>query len=126
MPPGSEPRVLTKAQADGVLQSGVQDLMGHGIEVSFDVGGEPTWEHGEICNVAVDKIRVRYYSDNTRHWHRRFMMEHYDKKKSPLLVQAAAGPPPPGGRDGAWPVLLAAAGREGVEDVEFLLTTKHS
>jgi hypothetical protein len=102
--------------------------MGHGIEVSFDVGGGPAWEHGEICNVAVDKIRVRYYSDNsTRHWHRRFMMEHYDKTKSPLLVQAAAGAPPPWcGRDGAWPVLLAAAGREGVEDVEFLLTTKHS
>jgi len=94
VPPGSEPRVLTKVQANGVLQSGVQNLMGHGIEVSFDVGGEPTWEHGEICNVAVDKIRVRYYSDNTRHWHRRFMMEHYDKKKSPLLVQAAAGAPP--------------------------------
>jgi hypothetical protein len=94
VPPGSEPRVLTKAQADGVLQSGVQDLMGHGIEVAFDVGGEPTWEHGEICNVAVDKIRVRYYPDNTRHWHRGFMMEHHDKnykkKKSPLLVQAVA------------------------------------
>jgi hypothetical protein len=113
---------LTKTQADGVLQSGVQTLVGHGIEVSFDVGGEPTWEHGEICDVAADKIRVRYYSDNTRHWHRRFMMEHHDKKKSPLLVQAAACAPPPGGRDGAWPVPLAAAGREGV-DAEFLLST---
>jgi hypothetical protein len=30
-----------------------------------------------------------------------------------------------GGRDGAWPVLLAAAGREGVEDVEFLLLVSY-
>ena len=94
VPPGSEPKVSTKTQADGVLQSGVQTLVGHGIEVSFDVGGEPTWEHGEICDVAADKIRVRYYSDNTRHWHRRFVLEHYDKKKSPLLVQAATGAAP--------------------------------
>ena len=86
--------MLTKTQADGVLPSGVQTLVGHGIEVSFDVGGEPTWEHGEICDVAADKIRVRYYSDNTRHWHRRFVLEHYDKKKSPLLVQAATGAAP--------------------------------
>jgi hypothetical protein len=67
---------------------------GMGSKFRSALAGEPTWEHGEICNVAVDKIRVRYYSDNTRHWHRRFMMEHYDKKKSPLLVQAAAGAPP--------------------------------
>jgi hypothetical protein len=52
VPPGSEPKVLTKAQADGVLQSGVQTLVGHGVEVSFDVGEEPTWEHGEICDVT--------------------------------------------------------------------------
>ena len=82
--------------------------------------------YADVNRQDYQAVLVRYYSDNTRHWHRRFMMEHYDKKKSPLLVQAAACAPPPGGRDGAWPVLLAAAGREGVEDVEFLLTTKHS
>jgi hypothetical protein len=32
-----------------------------------DFGEQPTWYHGEIYGVTVDKIRVRYYYDNTRH-----------------------------------------------------------
>jgi hypothetical protein len=98
VPPGLEPEVLEKVAADAVLQSNTQTLLGHGIEVAFDVGlGDgpkaPTWCHGEICDVAADKIRVWYYSDNQRHWHRRFLMGHYGEKKSPLLVEAAAGAP---------------------------------
>jgi hypothetical protein len=89
--------------------------MGHGIEVAFDFGEQPTWYHGEICGVAVDKIRVRYYYDNTRHWHRRFLMEHYGMEMSPVLVQATAGAAAlPGGRDEPWTVPLVAAGRQGV------------
>jgi hypothetical protein len=77
-------------QAGGVLRSGIGVLLGHGIEVSFAIGGDPTWEHGEICDVAADKIRVRYYPDNTRHWHRRFLMEHYDKQQLPLAAADAS------------------------------------
>ena len=51
--------------------------------------------YADVNRQDYQAVLVRYYSDNTRHWHRRFMMEHYDKKKSPLLVQAAAGAPPP-------------------------------
>ena len=50
--------------------------------------------YADVNRQGYQAVLVRYYSDNTRHWHRRFMMEHYDKKKSPLLVQAAACAPP--------------------------------
>jgi hypothetical protein len=89
-----QPIALTKGQAEAVLTTGTEALMGHGIEVAFDFGEQPTWYHGEICGVTADKIRVRYYDDNTRHWHRRFVMEHYGMAMSPVLVQATAGAAP--------------------------------
>jgi hypothetical protein len=55
------------AQLRRTHKTGAEALMGHGIEVAFDFGGQPTWYHGEICGVTVDKIRVRYYYDNTCH-----------------------------------------------------------
>jgi hypothetical protein len=90
--------------------------MGHGIEVAFDFGEPPTWYHGEICGVAVDKIRVRYYHDNTRHWHRRFLMEHHGMEMPPVLVQATAGAAALAGvmSPGQYTVSLVAAGRQGV------------
>ena len=91
VPQGLEPTALTKGQAEAVLNTGAEAHMGHVIEVAFDFGEQPTWYHGEICGVAVDKIRVRYYYDNTRHWHPRFLMEHHGMEMSPVLVQAAAG-----------------------------------
>ena len=41
--------------------------MGHGIKAAFDFGKQPTWQHGKtaVCGVAVDKIRVWYYDNNT-------------------------------------------------------------
>ena len=91
VPQGLEPTALTKGQAEAVLNTRAEAHMGHVIEVAFDFGEQPTWYHGEICGVAVDKIRVRYYYDNTRHWHPRFLMEHHGMEMSPVLVQAAAG-----------------------------------
>jgi hypothetical protein len=37
---------------------------------------------------------VRYYYDNTGHWHRRFLMERHGMEMSPVLVQANAGAAP--------------------------------
>ena len=59
VPQGLEPIALTKGQAEAVLTTGAEALMGHGIEVAFDFGEQPTWYHGEICGVTADKIRVR-------------------------------------------------------------------
>ena len=94
VPQGLEPTALTKGQAEAVLNTGAEAHMGHVIEVAFDFGEQPTWYHGEICGVTADKIRVRYYDDNTRHWHRRFVMEHHGMAMSPVLVQATAGAAP--------------------------------
>jgi hypothetical protein len=76
--------------------------------------------------MTVDKIRVRYYYDNTGHWHRRFLMGHYGMEMSPVLVGACGlllAPSPPGGRDEPWPQyywrlldgrVQRAAGRQGI------------
>jgi hypothetical protein len=62
VPQGLEPIALTKGQAEAVLKTGAEALMlGPGLEVAVDFGEQPTWHHDEICGVAVDKIRVRYY-----------------------------------------------------------------
>jgi hypothetical protein len=50
VPCGLEPVVLSKAKATDVMQGGVEALMGHGVEVAFDVGGRAVWEHGEVIN----------------------------------------------------------------------------
>ena len=41
-PQGLEPIALTKDQAEAVLKTGAEALMGHGIEVAFDFGDQPT------------------------------------------------------------------------------------
>ncbi len=77
VPVGLEPVVLSKEQAQQVMLGGQEQLLGHGIEVAFEVDGKPQWEHGEIINLKADEVRVKYYSDSTRHWHRRFRMDYY-------------------------------------------------
>ena len=42
VPQGLEPTALTKGQAEAVLKTGAEALMGHGIEVAFDFGDQPT------------------------------------------------------------------------------------
>ena len=89
VPVGLEPAPLKKSEAERIMQEGKAAILGHGVEAAFEIDGKAVWEHGQVIDMDADRIRVKYYGDKTKHWHRRFRMDYYGVLAKPTEANEA-------------------------------------
>ena len=89
VPVGLEPAPLKKSEAERIMQEGKAAILGHGVEAAFEIDGKAVWEHGQVIDMDADRIRLKYYGDKTKHWHRRFRMDYYGVLAKPTEANEA-------------------------------------